>query len=50
VGRSSVAATILAQRELLDLSLGLARARAEHAIAWARLEEVAGHQLERRGE
>lgn len=46
-GSSTVAATLIAQRDLLDLELGLARAQAEHAITWARLEQVAGRAIER---
>lgn len=47
-GRSTVAATLIAQRELLELQLGLVRAQAEHAIAWARLEQVVGREVESR--
>ena len=47
-GRATVAAVILAQRDLLELQLELARARAEHAIAWAQLEFVTGHELARK--
>lgn len=46
VGRATVAATLLAQRDLLELSLGLMRARAEHGRGWARLERVAGRPVE----
>lgn len=46
-GQSSVSAAMLAQRDLLELHIGLARARAEHAMAWARLEQVVGHTIER---
>jgi len=46
-GRSTVAAALRAQQELLDLELGLARARVDHAQSWARLEEVAGRPVER---
>lgn len=46
-GRTTVAAALIAQRELLGLELGLARAQAEHAIAWSRLEQVAGREIER---
>ena len=41
-GRSTVAAVLLAQRELLELQLDLAQARANHARSWAWLEEVVG--------
>lgn len=50
VGRSTVAATLLAQRDLLELALGLMRARAEHGRGWARLERVVGRQVEVRPE
>lgn len=46
-GRSTVAASLLAQRELLEIRLELERARAEHAIAWARLERVVGRPVKR---
>jgi len=42
-GRSTVASTLLVQRELLELQLELARSRAHHARAWAVLEAVVGH-------
>jgi outer membrane protein TolC len=45
-GNSSVAATLLAQRQLLELQLGMVRARAAHAIAWARLEQVLGRPVD----
>jgi outer membrane protein TolC len=45
-GRTSVIATMIAQRELLDLSLSLARVRVEHAMARARLEQVVGRTVE----
>lgn len=48
VGRATVAATLLAQRDLLELSLGLMRARAEHGRGWARLERVVGRPVEAR--
>ncbi len=47
VGRSSVASSLLAQTELLDLALGLERAIAEHGIAWAQLERVVGRSVGR---
>jgi len=45
-GRSTVASALLAQRELLELQLELARSRAHHARAWAVLEAVTGHPIE----
>ena len=46
-GRGSVAQTLLAQRDLLDLRVDIERARADHARAWARLEQVTGQELRR---
>ena len=45
-GRSTVASALLAQKELLELQLKLARSRAHHARAWAVLEAVVGHPVE----
>ena len=45
-GRSTVASALLAQKELLELQLELARSRAHHARAWAVLEAVVGHPVE----
>lgn len=47
-GRSTVAAALLAQRDLLELQLELARSRARHARAWAVLEAVVGRGVEPR--
>jgi outer membrane protein TolC len=44
-GTSTVSAMLDAQRELLELELGLYRTLAEHAEAWARLESVVGRPL-----
>lgn len=44
-GRSTVAAALLAQRDLLELQLDLARSRARHARAWAVLEAVVGRSV-----
>lgn len=49
-GRSTVAAVILAQRDLIDLQIEFAGARADHAKFWAALEFVVGTQLEPKGE
>lgn len=46
-GRSTIAAMLLAERDLLELGVGLAQARAEHAVAWARLDELAAHRVAR---
>jgi outer membrane protein, heavy metal efflux system len=46
--RSTVAASLLAQRDLLEIRLGLEQARAEHALAWARLEQIVGRPIQRR--
>ena len=45
-GRTAVASALLAQRDLLELQLELARSRARHALAWAELERVVGQQVE----
>jgi outer membrane protein TolC len=45
VGRASLASVIMAERDLLDLQLAMDRARANHALAWARLEEVVGRAV-----
>lgn len=44
-GRSTVAAALLSQRDLLELQLVLAGSRAHHARAWAELESVVGRTL-----
>ncbi len=44
-GRSTVASALLAQRDLLELQLELARSRAKHARAWAVLEAVVGRSV-----
>ena len=49
-GRSTVSAVILAQRDLLELQLENAKARAKHAMSWADLESVAGREIEVSGE
>jgi outer membrane protein TolC len=48
-GRSTVAAVILAQRDLLELQIEYARARAEHARAWTALEYIVGTELSAAG-
>lgn len=44
-GRGTVAQALLSQRDLLELREGLARAHADYAIAWARLEQVVGRSV-----
>jgi outer membrane protein TolC len=44
-GRSTVAAMLLAQMDLLQLQIDLARARARHAMSRASLEHVVGEEL-----
>jgi outer membrane protein TolC len=44
-GRSTVVSALLAQKELLELQLELARSRAHHARAWAVLEAVVGRPV-----
>mgnify|MGYP000400668464 CR=1 FL=1 len=48
VGRATLAQTLLAQREWLELRIELEQARAEHAQAWAALEFVYGGPIEGR--
>jgi outer membrane protein TolC len=45
-GRSTVVSALLAQKELLELQIELARSRAQHARAWAVLEAVVGRPVE----
>ena len=47
-GRSSLPTVLMAQRDLLELQLGEYQARADHAVAWARLEEVVGRPVKSR--
>lgn len=44
-GASSLANVLIAERDLLTLRLGLVRARADHATAWAALEHIVGRAL-----
>jgi outer membrane protein TolC len=46
--RATLAAVLLAERELLELQLGLFRAQADHATAWARLEAAVGRPVRTR--
>ncbi len=45
IGRSTIVSSLMAQRDLLDLQLGLIKAQAGYAIAWARLEQLVGRPL-----
>ncbi|MBW2454384.1 MAG: TolC family protein [Deltaproteobacteria bacterium] len=47
-GESELAQVVLAQRDLLDLQLGLYESQVDHALAWARLEEVVGREVKGR--
>lgn len=47
-GQGTVAQTLLAQKDLLELRGNLKKARAEYAIAWARLERVTGRAVQTR--
>ncbi len=47
VGRGAVAQTLLSQQDLLDLGVELARARADHHRAWARLDRLCGREVAR---
>ncbi len=48
VGRGTLATVLLAERDLNELQLALDRARAEHARAWARLEQIVGRPVRAR--
>ena len=45
VGEVSLPSVLIAQRDLLELQLALLRAQADHAIAWAQLEEIVGRKI-----
>lgn len=44
-GQGSVAQTLLAQRDLLELRVDLDRGRGQYGQSWARLEQVVGRQV-----
>lgn len=44
-GRSTIAALLMAQDDVLDLEVELAEAQRKHATAWARLEAAVGSEL-----
>lgn len=44
-GRSSIAEVLLAERDLLELALGLFDAHADYGTVWAELERVVGQSL-----
>ncbi|ACY16069.1 TolC family protein [Haliangium ochraceum] len=46
-GRGSLAALLFAQRELYELQVQHARAEHDFAVAWAELEYIVGHPVER---
>ncbi len=48
VDRTTLASVIMAQRDLLEIQSGLDRALADHAVAWARLEEIVGRRVSSR--
>ncbi len=45
-GQGTVAQTLLAQRDLLELRSELEAARADYAMAWTRLERIVGRHVE----
>ena len=45
-GRSSVASMLLAEQDVLELQVGLIKARADLAKAWARLKSITGQTFE----
>jgi outer membrane protein TolC len=44
-GAAQLASTLLAQQSVLELNNLLVQARADHARAWSRLEEIVGHPV-----
>ncbi|HUT78731.1 MAG TPA: TolC family protein [Polyangia bacterium] len=46
-GRGTVAQTLLAQRDLLELRVEFDQSRADYAQGWARLEQVVGREIAR---
>lgn len=44
-GTSTVSALLAAQRDLLELQLGLYQAHADHGLSWARLEAAVGRPV-----
>ena len=48
-GRATLAASLLAQKDLVELRTSLEQARVDHALAWAELERVVGRRVERAG-
>jgi len=49
-GERSVATSLAAQRTFLEIELDTIRVRAQHGMAWARLEALAGRPIETGGE
>ena len=46
VGKTTISALLLAQRDLLELRLARLRLQTKHAVAWAELERVVGRSVE----
>lgn len=46
-GKGDLAAILIAERQLLELRLGLLEVESKHAVAWAELERVVGRVVER---
>ncbi|MGB5704026.1 MAG: TolC family protein [Polyangiales bacterium] len=44
-GRASLAEVLIAERDLLELALGLFQAHASYGVSWAELERVVGHPV-----
>ena len=49
-GRASLAEVLLAEKDLLELALGLFRAQASYGASWAELERVVGHPVPTRSD
>jgi len=44
-GRASLAEVLIAEKDLLELGLGLFQAHASYGVSWAELERVVGRSL-----
>ena len=47
-GRASLAEVLIAEKDLLELALGLFEAHAKYAVVWAELERVVGQPVSTR--
>ena len=49
-GRASLAEVLLAEKDLLELALGLFQAHASYGVSWAELERVVGQSVPARSD